>query len=50
MNSIFLLWNARYQGLDGSSAHPAKRSYVMPTEDEKILLIEFLRKPMASGR
>jgi hypothetical protein len=50
MNSIFLLWNARYQGLDGSSAQPATRSYVMPTEDERTKLIEFLRKPVASGR
>jgi hypothetical protein len=50
MNSIFLLWNAKYQGLDRTAVPPAKRNYVMPTENERAMLIEFLRKPVDSGR
>lgn len=50
INSIFLLWNAKYQGLDRSAVPPAKRNYVMPTENESAMLIEFLRKPVESGR
>jgi hypothetical protein len=50
MNSIFLLWNAKYQGLDRTALPPAKRKYVMPTENERAFLIEFLRKPVGNGR
>lgn len=45
MNSIFVLWSAKYQGLSNKSVPPDQRNYVMPTEDEKKALIGFLQKP-----
>lgn len=44
MNSIFVLWSAKYQGLGDTSVPPDQRNYVMPTEDEKKALTGFLQK------
>ena len=45
MNSIFILWSAKYQGLGSLIRDPKSRDYVMPTEVEKAMLIEFLQEP-----
>lgn len=42
LGSIFLLWNAKYQGLDAKGTPPAQRNYVMPTAAEKEQLAAFL--------
>ncbi|MBB5349000.1 hypothetical protein JWG42_16635 [Desulfoprunum benzoelyticum] len=43
MGSIFLLWNAGYQGLGQRSEPPAQRDYVVPTAAERQILIDFLQ-------
>ena len=43
MGSIFLLWNAGYQGLGHRSDPPAQRDYVVPTAAERKILIDFLQ-------
>ncbi len=45
MNSMFILWSGKYQGLGGPITDPKSRAYIMPTEAEREILIEFLRKP-----
>jgi len=44
MGSIFLLWNARYQGLRRKPEPPDRRDYVVPTAAERQILIDFLRR------
>jgi hypothetical protein len=44
LDSIFLLWSAKYQGLEAKSAPPAQRNYVMPTAEEEKQLVDFLRQ------
>ena len=44
MGSIFLLWNAGYQGLGHMSDPPDRRHYVVPTQTEREILIDFLRQ------
>jgi len=43
LGSIFLLWNAGYQGLGHRSEPPAQHDYVVPTAAEREMLIDFLR-------
>ncbi len=45
MNSAFILWNAKYQGLTNRGTDPEGRDYVMPTEAEREILVKFLRNP-----
>ncbi|KAB2889169.1 MAG: hypothetical protein F9K32_13750 [Desulfobulbaceae bacterium] len=44
LGSVFLLWSAKYQGLDAKGTPPARRNYVMPTATEKEQLVAFLRQ------
>jgi hypothetical protein len=44
LNSIFLLWSAKYQGLDTKNLPPAQRNYVMPPTAEQEQLVAFLQR------
>ena len=44
LGSIFLLWSAKYQGLDAKGTPPAQRNYAMPTAAEEEQLVAFLRQ------
>ncbi len=45
MNSTFILWNAKYQGLTDRGTDPEGRDYAMPTEVEREIIVKFLQKP-----
>ena len=45
LNSTFLLWSAKYQGLGLKNQKPKDRDYILPTDEEKALLRTFLQRP-----